>query len=146
MQAMLEIREKELEYITNKYLATGTQAALVSGLAISVFTAVTLDQTTPEIVLVLFFFFSSASLITSLSCIMNATFVTVWGGNLALRGPRGSMAKAYFGMVREQSQIFGSFMLSLFFFVNQAIIGFWMMDVVPNDDSVGENLFHSYSL
>jgi hypothetical protein len=94
IRLMLQIREKELNYITNKYNAMGTQAALVGGFTVTTLTSITISENIPFTVRWLFFAFSSISLSCSISCILNATFVTVWGPGLALRGPRGSMAKA----------------------------------------------------
>ena len=130
---MLQIREKELNYITNKYNAMGTQAALIGGFSITTMTSVSFNHTINPGIRWLFFSFSALSLITSLSCILNATFVTVWGPGLALRGPRGSMAKAYYGMIREQRQIFGSFTVSLLFFALQSVVAFWVIDTDVED-------------
>ena len=78
---------------------------LSSGFTVTTLTSLTIGEGIPFIVRWLFFAFSSVSLSCSISCILNATFVTVWGPGLALRGPRGSMAKAYYGMVYEQRQV-----------------------------------------
>mmetsp|Transcript_2012 Transcript_2012/g.3711 ORF Transcript_2012/g.3711 Transcript_2012/m.3711 type:complete len:412 (+) Transcript_2012:204-1439(+) len=136
IRLMLQIREKELNYITNKYNAMGTQAALVGGFTVTTLTSLTIGEGIPYLVRWLFFAFSSISLSCSISCILNATFVTVWGPGLALRGPRGSMAKAYYGMVYEQKQIFGSFVIAIFFFAAQSIVAFWVIDAADNDDAM----------
>ena len=136
IRLMLQIREKELNYITNKYNAMGTQAALVGGFTVTTLTSLTIGEGIPYMVRWLFFAFSSISLSCSISCILNATFVTVWGPGLALRGPRGSMAKAYYGMVYEQKQIFGSFVIAIFFFAAQSIVAFWVIDADDNDDAM----------
>ncbi len=135
IRLMLQIREKELNYITNKYNAMGTQAALVGGFTVTTLTSITISENIPLIVRWLFFAFSSISLSCSISCILNATFVTVWGPGLALRGPRGSMAKAYYGMVYEQKQIFTSFVAAIVFFALQSIVAFWIIDADDNDDA-----------
>ena len=119
IRLMLQIREKELNYITNKYNAMGTQAALVGGFTVTCLTSLSIGPDITPPIRLLFFVFSALSLSGSLSCILNATFVTVWGPGLALRGPRGSMAKAYYGMVYEQRQIFASFVAGVFFFAMQ---------------------------
>lgn len=128
IRLMLQIREKELNYITNKYTALGTQSALIGGFSLTSLTSLSFSHSISPSIRWLFFLFSSLSLSSSLSCILNATFVTVWGPGLALRGPRGSMAKAYYGMIREQRQIFGSFTLSLLFFALQCMVAFWVID------------------
>jgi hypothetical protein len=38
------------------------------------------------------------------------------------------MAKAYYGMVYEQKQIFTSFVLGIFFFALQSVVAFWIID------------------
>jgi hypothetical protein len=42
-------------------------------------------------------------------CVCVTTFITVWGGGLALRGPDGSMMLACDGMIAERRQVFTSF-------------------------------------
>jgi hypothetical protein len=128
IQLMLQIREKELNYITNKYNAMGTQAALVGGFAVTTLTSLEVGVSVPNILRWFFFVTSSISVGSALHCILNATFVTVWGPGLALRGPRGSMAKAYYGMIREQGQIFGSFVTCLFFFGLETCVAFFIID------------------
>jgi hypothetical protein len=120
---------------TPQYNAMGTQAALVGGFSVTTLTSVSISGSQTLAVRWMFFCFSSISLACSISCILNATFVTVWGPGLALRGPRGSMAKAYFGMVHEQTQIFGSFVTALFFFALQSIIAFWIIDNSHSEDA-----------
>ena len=134
IRLMLQIREKELNYITNKYNAMGTQAALVGGFTVTTLTSISVGDHIPIYVRWAFFVTSSVSIACSISCILNATFVTVWGPGLALRGPRGSMAKAYFGMVNEQSQIFGSFVIGLLFFAIQSVVAFWIIDAGDNGE------------
>jgi hypothetical protein len=38
------------------------------------------------------------------------------------------MAKAYYGMVYEQKQIFSSFVIGVFFFALQSVVAFWILD------------------
>ena len=71
---------------------------------------------------------SAFALILSLHCILNATFASVWGPGLALRGPTGSVSKAHRAMVREGSHINMAFVLSLFFLLVQSTMAFYILD------------------
>ena len=120
-----------------------TQAALVGGFTVTTLTSLTIDvDKIHSVVRWLFFMFSALSLSGSISCILNATFVTVWGPGLALRGPRGSMAKAYYGMVYEQKQIFTSFVVGVFFFALQSIVAFWIIDA---DMDIGFDIYSTFA-
>jgi hypothetical protein len=61
-------------------------------------------------------------------CIINSTFAAVWGPGLSLRGPEGSVSKAYWGMTRERKHIMVSYVGALFFFVLQSIFAFHILD------------------
>lgn len=64
---------------------------------------------------------SALSLACSFHCLLISTFAAVWGPGMALRGPAGSVARAYFGLKRDQRHVMAAFVLSLLFFLVQII-------------------------
>ena len=141
VQAFLDIRKRELAYITSKYDAVMMQAGLLAMMIISGMMAVIIDSSIPYVLLVLFCVLSATSLIAAVTCVLNAQFVTIWGNNLALRGPRGSTAEAYYGMVFEHTQIFGSFTVAVVGFALQMVCICWMNDQVTQVDTTGSEKF-----
>ena len=71
---------------------------------------------------------SALALACAMHCIINSTFAAVWGPGLSLRGPEGSVSKAYWGMTRERKHIMVSYVGALFFFVLQSIFAFHILD------------------
>jgi len=70
--------------------------------------------------------FTSIAMASSMHCVCNTTFITVWGPGLALRGPDGSIDRAIDGMVEERGQVFTSFGLALLSFQLAAMTAAWM--------------------
>ena len=62
-------------------------------------------------------------------CMLTSTFTAIWGPGLALRGPRGSVAKAYAAMRRQKHQITGSFVALIGFFFIQTGIAVWLCPI-----------------
>lgn len=60
-------------------------------------------------------------------CVCVTTFITVWGGGLALRGPDGSMMAACDGMIEERRQVFTSFGLGVLSFLAAATALSWIV-------------------
>ena len=54
-------------------------------------------------------------------CVINTTFLIIWGPGLALRGPEGSMKRAVEGMLQERQQVYQAFGLGLFALMLAAI-------------------------
>eukprot|EP00949_MAST-11_sp_MAST-11-sp1_P004016 g4016.t1 len=129
---MLQIRQQEVSYMTERFNAIGTQSSLIAGLVITTLTAV--DTSPVEMgherfwVREAFFLSSALSFSCSLHCILCSTFASIYGPGLALQGQEGSVSKAYFAMVRERKHILYSFTLSLFFLVFQIISAFFILD------------------
>lgn len=129
VQQLLGIRHQEVSYMTDRFNAIGTQSSLLAGFIVTTLTAVSAaDPGTTEWVRQTFWASSALSLMFSLHCVLCSTFAAVWGPGLALRGPTGSVSKAYFNMVRERQHIMISYVLSLLFFVVQSIMAFYILD------------------
>ena len=68
-----------------------------------------------------FWISSALSLACSMHVILVSPHVAVWGPGLALRGPRGSVSRAFFAMRREGNHINWAHGLSLLFFIIQPV-------------------------
>ena len=86
---MLQIRQQEVSYMTERFNAIGTQSSLIAGLVITTLTAV--DTSPVEMgherfwVREAFFLSSALSFSCSLHCILCSTFASIYGPGLALQ-------------------------------------------------------------
>ena len=64
---------------------------------------------------------TAATFLPSMHCLLITSLLIVYGPNLAIRGPLGSMVKAIKGMVIEQVEVFWSFVISLILFCKYLI-------------------------
>jgi hypothetical protein len=123
---MVELREKELNLSIDNFSSIGTQAALLSGFSMTAFAEIGVPDDAPWILQFGFYMFTSIAMASSMHCVCNTTFITVWGPGLALRGPDGSIDRAIDGMVEERVQVFTSFGLALLSFQLAAMMAGWM--------------------
>ena len=130
VQALLDIRQREVSYMTERFNSIGTQSSLIGGFVVAQLTAMQPggDNNTLEGIKQVFWASSAISLACSVHCILNSTFAAVWGPGLALRGPTGSVSRAYWSMVNERRHIMIAYVASLFFFVIQTVMGFYITD------------------
>lgn len=117
--------EKELKLHYENFNAIGTQAAVLAGFAMTALAEVTvppaceqLMETSPLHLVTLdspkcvgialkgvFYTLVLVCMAAQIHCVCVTTFITVWGGGLALRGPDGSMMDACDGMIEERRQV-----------------------------------------
>jgi hypothetical protein len=130
VQALLDLRQREVSYMTERFSSIATQSSLIGGFVVTALTAVQPggDENTLLAVKQVFWASSALSLACCVHCILNSTFAAVWGPGLALRGPTGSVSKAYWAMVSERKHIMIAYVLSLLFFVVQTVMGFFILD------------------
>lgn len=146
LQQTMAIREKLLNYFTENTTAIATQAALIAGFALSAQTSISIPvyecddnaddgsyacdhegEPTQPYQTFCFNVCCTLCLATSVYCVMSATFVTVWGPGLALRGKSGSaVSRAIDGFFEERKRIFKSFVISVACFVLAAIATAWL--------------------
>jgi hypothetical protein len=134
VQSLLDLRQREVSFMTERFNSIGTQSSLIAGFVVTTMTS--LDPATDEhtndtsVIEVLYVFWvtSALSLTCSVHCILNSTFVAIWGPGLALRGPSGSVSRAYFSMMKERHHIMIAYVASLVFFVLQIIMAFFIVD------------------
>jgi len=129
---MVNIRQREMDVLLERYTAIGTQAALLSGFAISQLTGV--DPSTSEHVgeLETYFFYTTSltCVLSSMHVVMCTMYICNWAPRLALRGPTGSISRAYGATRSEKRQINGVFTLGTISFAMQTVMSIWILDEV----------------
>jgi hypothetical protein len=129
-QALLGIRQSEINYYQSLNVAFGTQAALIGGFVYSVFTLNQIDYDayrSIDVVFDVYWVVSAIAIALAVHVILCTMLMQVLGPGLALNGPVGSMAKATEGMRREQKQIIMSFIGMMIFFVLSTVLSFWVV-------------------
>lgn len=134
-QAVLDIRQLEVNYYTNLYGVFGTQATLLGGFVYSTFTQNNNENHSYELLFLYLYFIMAAMTIASSLHVMLCTMVLqVYGPGLALNGPLGSMARATEGMRAEQDQIIVSFLIMLACFALSTVWCFWC--IMSTDEAI----------
>ena len=81
-----------------------------------------------QVVQYLFYIFSMLTVLASMHVILCTVFVCNWAPGLALRGPTGSMSRAYDATRGERKQINVMYIFSLFCFAVQTVLTIWILD------------------
>lgn len=127
-QQLLAIRQQEMQYYVNTFSSFGTQGSLIAGFTLGALVGLDVrDFDVHGFWKGLFWISSSVAMATSIHCILTTTFANIYGPNLALRGPSGSMVRAVKGMIAEKSGIFMSFIMCLIAFQLMTLAVTWVM-------------------
>ena len=122
VRSVLEIKQKEIEFYLDRFSAIATQSALLLGVVTGGFASFDsgkfdhTDHPWLKNIEKPYIYCGTLSLICSLDTIMVATFAGIWGPSLALRGPGGSVTKAYYVLKKQSKHVMLSFGLSILFF------------------------------
>ena len=117
VQHLLKIREAEVTYYKDRFDSIALQSTLIVALNVQTVTQVDALNHSNMYVRVAFWWFGALSFSCSLFCIVTATFGQVWGPGLALRGPKGSVLKAYHAMKQENAVVMKAYLGQIFFFI-----------------------------
>jgi hypothetical protein len=115
VRQLLSIREKEIQFFTDRFNAISTQSALIAGFVISTMVSVPLQQGT-EALHSFFLITGAISLICCFYSLLSSTMAGIWGPSLSLRGPNGSVTKAWYVLRQESKQIMISYLSSIMMF------------------------------
>mmetsp|Transcript_27981 Transcript_27981/g.47271 ORF Transcript_27981/g.47271 Transcript_27981/m.47271 type:complete len:408 (+) Transcript_27981:107-1330(+) len=127
-QQLLAIRQQEMQYYVNTFSSFGTQGSLIAGFTLGALVGLDVrDFEVHGFWKGLFWISSSVAMASSIHCILTTTFANIYGPNLALRGPSGSMVRAVKGMIAEKSGIFMSFIMCLIAFQLMTLAVTWVM-------------------
>ena len=131
VQQLVTVRQREMDTILARYSALGTQASLLAGFAITSLTA--LSPSEPTVSTPITHLFYGSSIVCLLACIhviICTMYTCNWAPALALRGPSGSLARAYNATRGEKTQINAFFLLGIIAFAVQTIAAIWILDNV----------------
>ena len=134
MQQLVAVRQREMDAILKRYDALGTQASLLAGFAITSLTALTSvsDPTAVNrVVCHTFFATSVCCLLSCLHVIICTMYTCNWAPALALRGPSGSLTRAYKAVRGEKNQINAFFTVGIISFAAQTVCAVWILDETP---------------
>ena len=129
VQQLVAVRQKEMDYMLQRYQSIGTQAALICGFSISSLTGLT--PSAPDVapaVSHLFYISTFVCILTEMHVILTTLFVCNWAPGLALRGPTGSMSRAFDATRGERMQVSMSFCIGIFAFGVQTVLAVWILD------------------
>ena len=129
VQQLVAVRQREMDYMLARYQSIGTQAALICGFSISSLTglAASSDIVSP-IVSHLFYITTFVCILSLLHVILTTLFVCNWAPGLALRGPTGSVSRAFDATRGERLTVNVCFCLGLFSFGVQTVLAVWILD------------------
>jgi hypothetical protein len=120
---LLGIRERELDFYTQNCRSIGTSAALLAGFAYAGLSSTSdFSEETSELSKGLFLIVTLMAMVLNVSAMTGATWCSMLGPGLALRGPDGSMDRAVEGLALEFRLIFLLFMLGLLAFFFSALL------------------------
>lgn len=94
IRQLLAIREKEIQFFTDRFNAISTQSALIAGFVITSLTAVPL-QGANEVLASAFLMSGAITIVCCFYSLLCSTMTGIWGPSLSLRGPNGSVSKAW---------------------------------------------------
>ncbi len=116
-QILLAMRQMEINYFSNYFSQYNTIAGLLAGFQlVSITQVVVMGYETTRYIKTLYWLTTAFTFAPSIHCLLTTSFLIVYGPNLALRGPLGSMKRAVDAMVHEQKEVFYSFILTLVVF------------------------------
>ncbi len=126
---MVSIRQREMDVLLERYTAIGTQASLLAGFAISQLGSLNpSDPDVSEPITYLFYTTSLVCVLSSMHVVMCTMYVCNWAPRLALRGPSGSISRAYGATRSEKHQINLVFTTGTISFAMQTALAVWVMD------------------
>ena len=132
VQQLVAVRQKEMDYMLARYQSIGTQAALICGFCISTLTSLNpSDGSVVGAVAHTFYVVSFLCILSLLHVILTTLFVCNWAPGLALRGPTGSMSRAFDATRGERTQVNVCFVFGLYCFGAQVCLAVWILDTKP---------------
>lgn len=130
VQQMVALRQREMDALLNRFTAVGTQASLLAGFAIGVLAGGP-SPSDPDVAVPVRYIFYISSL-TCVLCSMHVVACTMyvcnWAPGLALRGPSGSLTRAYEASRSERKQINLFFTLAIIAFAVQMVALVFILD------------------
>jgi hypothetical protein len=129
-QKAMEILQKEISLYSGNFAVISTQSALLAGFELNLmassnpFISPTGDEA-HEIWGLVFFFFASLTIATSLMAVATSTLSSMLAPKLALLGPEGAVQTAVKGMKQEHEWCYNLNLAGLVFFYMSAMVVGW---------------------
>ncbi|KAL1499815.1 hypothetical protein AB1Y20_012500 [Prymnesium parvum] len=138
VQQLVAVRQKEMDYMLMRYQSIGTQAALICGFSISSLTGLDLNPSSKMVSIIvahLFYISSFICILANIHVILTTLFVCNWAPGLALRGPTGSMSRAFDSTRAERTMVNVCFCIGMLAFAIQTVLAVWILDDDPHATS-----------
>jgi hypothetical protein len=126
-QALLTIRQSQLNYYTSFHITFGGQAALIGGFVYSGMTGIIIADDIDPAFHYLFWIFSAICMSAALHCVFTTILLQVLGPGLALSGPVGSITKATTGLNKETNQVMVAYFIMCLSFALSTLSSFWVV-------------------
>ena len=120
--SLLAIRDRELNFYVQNLRSIATQAGVMSGFAYATVTSATGMAHHGDWQAVLFLLVTTIAMDLNIFALGAATWCSMLGPGLALRGPDGAMDKAVEGLALEYRNIFLAFAFGITFFLLSAVV------------------------
>ena len=129
VKELLAIREREIQFFADRFNAIAMQASIVAGFVVSSMSSIQLNQVQKgEALESVFMISGSMCIVTSLYAILCTTMAGIWGSNLSLRGPAGSVTTAWHVLRSEGQQVMLSYITSILAFSVHCVSIFYLID------------------
>ena len=132
VQQLLRIREAEVKFFTDRFSSLTVQSALIGGFTIQTVTSINPSDHDDWWIGVVFWWSGALAFACTMHTVLSATFISIWGPSLALRGPKGSVTKAYYVMKKENTLVMRTYIGQLVFFTILMSMTFEIQDVHSN--------------
>ena len=129
VKELLAIRERETKFFADRFNAIAMQASIVAGFVVSSMSSIQLNQVQKgEALESVFMISGSMCIVTSLYAILCTTMAGIWGSNLSLRGPAGSVTQAWHVLRSEGQHVMVSYITSILAFSVHCATIFYLID------------------
>lgn len=130
VRTALDLRRQEVEYFSDRFSSVGSQTAFLLFFtcgSIANFQSKAEDGV-PLTWVYIFEISAAVTLTTGIHTSLNSTFASIWGAGLSLRGPKGSVLKAYYGLKKESKHVMRSYLICIGSFMCHFMSIFWYMN------------------
>ena len=140
VQTVVDLRRQEVDFFSERFISVGSQTAFLLFFTCG---SIANFQNKYELVpigwIYIFEISAALTLTTGIHTALNSTFASVWGTGLCLRGPKGSVLKAYYGLHEENKHVMRSYTICIFSFMCHFMSIFWYMNHVKHSDDTNDD-------
>ena len=128
-QAVLDIRQSQIQYYLNLHINFGTQSVILAGFVYATFTQNIVNEENLYVDHYQFVYWvtSVITIATAVHILLCTMILQIYGPGLSINGPLGSMVRAAEGMRAEQNQIIASFTFMILSYAMSTVWMFWIV-------------------